>query len=140
MTETIEDVGIVREVQDGKVTVELKRGGGCKSCSMRNICSPAGKPVILEFDTELTLKPGDRVLVMIEPRFRILSAVIVFLLPLIGLIGGYILAKSFFTEGISIVIGFASLIIVFFIVRYLDRLIGRRISFALRGKCEDMSQ
>jgi len=137
--EASEDIGIVTTVVANKITVEIPKGGGCKSCSMHGICGTNSKPIILTFASDGTYKPGDKVIVSVSTGIKLLSTVIVYLLPLMALFAGFLIARSFMQELGAVLIGFISLALSFLVVRWLDRKIGKHINFQLGGKCEDLS-
>jgi positive regulator of sigma E activity len=138
--DTSEDIGIVTAVDGNKITVEIPKGGGCKSCSMHGICGTNSTPIILTFGSDGTYKTGDKVIISVSANIKLLSSVIVYLLPLVALFAFFLVARSFMQELASIVIGFIGLCLSFLVVRWLDRKIGKRINFQLGGRCEDLSE
>jgi positive regulator of sigma E activity len=139
MTEFPEDIGTVTAINGKEITVEIEKGGGCKSCGMKGLCGSDNKPVVLHFQTDDTYQIGDRVNVSISSGIRILSSLLVFVFPLLALFGFYFIGKSFTNELGSIITGFAGMILAFVIIRFLDKKIAKRIDFQLGGKCEDLS-
>lgn len=141
MTEVnTEDIGLVIKVNGSEIVVEINKGGGCKSCSMHGLCGTNNKPVILTFKTAESFKEGDRVYVSVAGSTRILSALLVFILPLICLFGFFLLGRMFTNEPMSVLIGFIGLVFGFIIIRFIDKKIGKHINFQLGGKCEDLPE
>lgn len=139
MTEFPEDIGIVTAIVGNRITVQIEKGGGCKSCGMKGLCGSDNKPIILHFTTDDIYNIGDKVKVSISSSIRILSALLVFIFPLIALFVFFFIGRSFLSELGSIITGFAGMIIAFVIVKILDKRIAKRIDFQLGGKYEDLS-
>jgi positive regulator of sigma E activity len=133
-----EDIGLVTSVSGNRITVEIPKGGGCKSCSMKGLCGSDNKPVVLYFDTDGQYQVGDKVNVSVSSGVRILSSVIVFVFPLLALFGFFLIGRSFMTELNSIIFGFGGLLLAFAVIKLLDKCIGKHINFQLGGKHEDM--
>ena len=139
MTQSENDVGIVTAVNGNRITVEISKGGGCKSCSMKSLCGTDNKSIILHFDSTERYKIGDKVNVSVTSGVKIISSVIIFVFPLLALFGFFLIGRNFTTELYSILIGFGGLILAFGIVRIIDKYIGKKINFRLGGKHENLS-
>jgi positive regulator of sigma E activity len=133
-----QDSGVVTAINGNRITVEIVKGGGCKSCGMKGICGDNNRPIVLQFDTDGQYKIGDKVSVSVTSGMRVLSSVIVFVFPLLALIGFYAIGTIFTNEPVSVVIGFAGMVLAFLIVRILDKQIGKKVNFQLVGKREDL--
>jgi len=139
-TESIHDIGVVISAREGHITVKVDKSGGCKSCSMNALCGSGSKAFTLEFDTKDTFAAGDKVQVMIAPGSRILSSLIVFGLPILGLVAGYLIARNWLSEPVSVVLGFGGLVMMFLFIKLLDKRMANRIQYTLGGKCEDLPE
>lgn len=128
------DVGTVVAINGNSYRVELVRGAGCKSCSMRGMCFGRNTPAIFDLESELELKLGDRVQLEISPGIRVFSALLVFGLPLMFLFGAFMLARIWFAELPSIGIAFTATAISFFIIRCIDRQMGGKLQVRIGGK------
>lgn len=129
-----EDVGTVVSMDGRIATVELKRSGGCKNCSMRGMCFSKNTDSVFELETDLQLRPGDRVQIEISPRTRIMSSVLIFLVPVLFLFAGFISARHWLPELPSILISFAAMAFSFYLVRLIDRRVGRHLDIRLGAK------
>ncbi len=132
--ETIEDSGLVTAVQSGKVTVELQRGGGCKSCSMQGLCFKKSSPAEFHLDTNLALEVGDRVQLEIAPGGRTLASLLIFGLPLLMLFGGFLLASVWLNEMGSMGAGFTAFSLAFLILRWLDPRLSKKMQISIARK------
>lgn len=137
-SETSDDIGFVTAVNGLKITVEITKGGGCKSCSMHGLCGTSSTPIILTFDTDGSYKIGDKVIISVETGVKLLSSVIVYLLPLVALFASFLIARSYLPELGAIAVAFIGLCLSFLIVRLLDKKISKKINFQLGEKCEDL--
>jgi sigma-E factor negative regulatory protein RseC len=132
--EMVEDSGIVTAVNGKQVTVEIERGGGCKSCSMRGFCISKNTPSEFELTSELLLKTGDRVQLEISPGGRALASLLVFGVPLAFLFAGFLIASLWLNELISIFFGFGAMAIGFLLVRLIDRKCSNRLNIRIARK------
>ncbi len=130
----IEDVGIVTAVNGSTVSVEMQRGGGCKSCAMRGMCFAKNTPAIFNIETTMPLEPGDNVILEVSPKARILSSLLIFILPIVFLGIGYAIASVFFTELVAALIGIAFLGLGFGMIHFVDKLIGKDLSVTIGRK------
>ncbi len=130
----IEDSGRVLSVTGTKVRVEIERGGGCKSCSMRGLCFRKNTPAIFEIESDLDLREGDLVSLEIAAVLRVTSALLIFAVPLVFLFAGYLVAVRFFVEPVAILGSLASAAASFLLVRSLDRRIGPNMNIRIGKK------
>jgi sigma-E factor negative regulatory protein RseC len=134
MSEEIQDSGLVTEVSDGVVTVELQRGGGCTSCAMRGFCFSKNTPSVFKLKTDLALQAGDKVELEVSASGRVLVSTLIFIVPVLFLIMGFLLANIWITELGSIMFAFAAMALSFFIIRLCDRRWGNRLKIEIARK------
>lgn len=94
MSDWMEEQGVVVSVMDGWATVRVQRQSTCGSCSARSGCGNGvlsevlGRRALdLRVPNRERLQPGDRVTLGIRDRSLVSGAVVMYLLPLAGLIG-----------------------------------------------------
>lgn len=117
MSEWMEEQGVVVAVADGWATVRVQRQSTCGSCSARSGCGNGvlsevlGRRALeLRVPHQESLQPGDRVTLGIRDRSLVSGALVMYLLPLAGLIGVAALLSSLLpgvTEGWLILGGLA---------------------------------
>jgi sigma-E factor negative regulatory protein RseC len=89
----------VVSVKDGRATLELAQSDHCKSCG---ICAcGAGSMMRVEVQAIEGLRPGQSVVVAIDRSVSISSALVLFGLPLLGLISGALLGHHVPLLGMS---------------------------------------
>ncbi len=114
----MEEKGKVVKVEDGVAEVEMERTSACARCG---IClkSSGDKPILYVKDS-LGARAGDEVLISIESRQILKTAFLIYLFPLVGLIGGYFLGRAVLgTEGTGIIFaGLGFFATLFFLYRY----------------------
>lgn len=88
----MEEKGRVVKVESGMAQVEMERTSACARCG---IClqSSGDKPILYVKDS-LGARPGDEVLVSTESKQILKTAFLIYLFPLVGLIGGYFLGRA----------------------------------------------
>jgi len=117
------DVGTVVDIQNGFAIVEYSRSDACNTCKLKPFCFQRGGDVnTLTMKNELNVKKGDKIQFEISPQMRILSSFLVFILPIIFMIGSYLLCKSAIglSESISIIVSLVSIAVAFILVKIID--------------------
>jgi len=121
--DTPADVGTVVDIQKGLAIVEYSRSDACNTCKLKAFCFQKGGDVTkLTMKNILNVKKGDKVQFEISPQMRMLSSFLVFILPVVFMIGSYFLCKSAIglSENISIVVSLCSIVIAFIVVKIID--------------------
>lgn len=112
--------GRVVRVEGDIVEIAVPRSERCKSCGICPIASDG--TILLKVKLDGQVKVGDEVKVMTKDRYVILSAFIVYIIPVIALIIGYFLGDSLFSsEPLKIGFGFLFMGISFLINRIIDK-------------------
>ena len=132
--EDIQDQGIVTEVTGNRVTVEIKRGGGCKSCSMRGFCFSKSTPAVFHLESDIPLIKGDLVELEISPSGRVLASMLIFGLPVLALVAGYLIAQLWLSELSGIIVAFAAMAGSFVLIRFCDRHWGKKLEVRIARK------
>ena len=128
-----EDLGKVIWVRGNQARVEIQRGGGCRSCAMRGFCFKKGEPAVFDVQTDLPVKEGDLVSLEIAPSARVGSALLIFGLPLVMMFLGFLLARPYFNELISVGVAFGAMALSFAVVGLIDKKYGKRLSVNVGG-------
>ena len=114
-----EEVGKITNIVNGRAYVQMESGSQCNRCGANHSCTPLNQ-ITRELEIPVSnenIKIGDRVSINFRPQTRILSAVLVFILPVIFLITGYFIGTKFYnSEDKSILTGFTGLSISFIII------------------------
>jgi len=121
--DTPADVGTVVDIQNGFAVVEYSRSDACNTCKLKAFCfQKSGDVNTLTMKNELNVKKGDKIQFEISAQMRILSSFLVFILPIIFMIGSYFLCKSAIglSENISIIISLVSIVAAFIVVKIID--------------------
>ena len=121
--DTPADVGRVVDIQNGLAVVEYSRSDACNTCKLKAFCFQKGGDVNkLTMKNNLNVKKGDMIQFEISPQMRMLSSFLVFILPVVFMIGSYFLCRSAIglSENISIVVSLISIAVAFIIVKIID--------------------
>jgi len=94
----------VIEQGDGGIWVEAVQRSACNSCNARAGCgqhslSKLGRPMRLWVSTEQPLQPGQQVVLTLPDGSLALSALALYGLPLLGLIGGAVIGQLSGSDG-----------------------------------------
>jgi len=114
--------GVVVSVNDATVIIKMESCEECRACSARHACvaivDEAARTIEVPITREIEkLHEGDKVGVLFRPGPRILSAFIVFIVPLIFLIAGYFIGfRLYSNEGKAILMSLIALVISFVVV------------------------
>ncbi|MBF7074729.1 SoxR reducing system RseC family protein [Glaciecola sp. MH2013] len=112
----IEETGIVKRVKGKKVWIETQVKTTCGSCHVSDNCGTSvvakaftNKPELLELDSDISLVEGQTVKLGIPESQLVFSSMLVYLLPILSLIGGVLLVKLLMPEvheAMQILVGF----------------------------------
>ena len=123
----IEETGRVVAIEEGAVWVETLRKSTCSSCSANTGCGQGLMDKLgvgrqrgfVRVLSDLQLALNDVVVIGISEDLLLRTAVVVYLLPLLGLLAGALLASSLqLTEGLVILSAMASLLVSWLAVRW----------------------
>ncbi len=114
--------GIVVGIKDRLARVRLRPGPECGRCCA---CSAlGGNDRELEIESDLPLEVGSRVAVEIAQGTPWLSALLLFALPLAGLVAGVLLGAQW--DAAPLLLGFGLLVALFAVAAIVDRTIVRK--------------
>ncbi len=118
------ETGAIISISGKIATIQLSRGSQCEGC---NLCSAFGENNMkLEAVNKIGAQVGDLVEVDVEPQQVVKSSMIMFIFPLIMMIGGYFFGVTFIpphSEGAGIIGSLAALVLAFLLIRLTE---GRR--------------
>ncbi len=131
-----EDLGRVKEIDGKFAIVEMIKSGSCDSCAIHGFCGAGNKAVHHRIKTDIKLQAGDTVQVFIAPELKILSSFILFILPIIVMIGFYFLGKQFLnSEGKVIITSFIGLLLSGLAIFIIDKkFAAKKIKFEILEK------
>lgn len=129
MNQYLEEIGeVVDTIPDQKIKVKLTRHSSCDKCGA---CGMGAKPEIcFLMDNQIGAKEGDRVLLRMQSGNLYKAAFLVYTVPLIMLILGFVignnLAQNFkfnvsVSENFGIFSGFIFMAVTYTTIRYWDR-------------------
>lgn len=115
----LEETGRVIKVEGTQATVEMNRHSACAHCG---ICI-AGCQDKMEIvaDNNLGSQVNDLVKVAISGPVILRSAFVVYIIPLVGLVLGYLLGRRAGGEKLGVVLGIISVLLVLYGLHYYDR-------------------
>lgn len=118
------DFGKVTIINDNIATVEFLTTDACDKCESKGSChtfSTGDKSLQVKFTDNL--KIGDVVEIIFNPAYRIISAILIFFVPIIFSIGFYFIGKIIFkSDKLSILISFLGLGLSFGIIIIIDKI------------------
>ncbi|MCF7912631.1 MAG: SoxR reducing system RseC family protein [Candidatus Cloacimonetes bacterium] len=135
----IEDIAIVQEVKDGKVLVKLPGSESCTSCAVHGICQAGDNLASHWIESDMDLQAGDKVKIFIAPALRIMSSIIIFLMPVVIMIFVYLAIKypAGGSENLSILGSILSLGVSGVIIYFLDKKWIRKLRFEIVEKISE---
>ncbi len=118
-----EERATVLAVEGGKATLELERSERCGTCGL---CSGAAGTLRLTVDAVPGLKPGQKVVIAIDRSVSLRSVLLLFGLPLAGLVVGAVVGHTWPFGGLtpdvcSVILAGALLVVSFLVARACDR-------------------
>ena len=133
-----EDLAVVKEVHPHFILVEMQRGEACASCGLHGFCHTADNPVTHKIYTEETYRVGDLFQIEISAGVRIVTSLLVFLVPILLMILFYTVARFAlnFSDSLAIPISFGGLLLSGLIIAVIDKKYGRKVNFEIKNKVE----
>ena len=124
--------GIVTEIMGDKARVRVLShpAGGCAGCAARENCSPQGrKPREIIVVNEYGASVSDIVAFETDAGKVILSAALIWLLPIAAMMAGYVAGRRFGGGFTPIGVALLALAGSFFVLRLIDRSVARGKAF-----------
>ena len=124
--------GKIVRIIDGKAIVQMETGSHCKTCAAKHACTTLSGDTVRQIEIPVVddIKVGDNIMLGYKPQNRILSAFLVFIIPILMLITGYFIGQHIFgTEGMAILTGFAGLIFAFILIWGLNKILLKENKF-----------
>ena len=118
----ISETGIIDSIEGKNIFIVRENPPTCDNCKIKSMCNIQNKQKI-SIKTDEVYEIGEKIELIINPKIRLLSSFLVYILPVISLILIYYIANIIFklSETISIIISFSSLFIVYFLIKYIDK-------------------
>lgn len=100
----IEETAIVVDIKDAKLLLETQRQSACQSCSVKSGCGTSTIAKVVgnrssQFvvDKTMDVQVGDQVIVAIEENALVQGSLLIYLLPIIIMLGFGLLAELVFS-------------------------------------------
>lgn len=122
----VEEEGTILEIDGDLAILKAERSGLCDSCMTKEACeSIGGSEMRVEAVNTIGARVGDRVVFTVSPSELLRAGVVLYLVPLLGFIGGVILgqvaAANFFPDTdadlFSALLGFVLLFLTYGAIR-----------------------
>ena len=123
------ETGTVVEMAGHVARVQVEQGPHCGSCCACSALS--GGSAELEVPTDTTLEVGSRVVVEIPEQSSWVSSLLLFGLPLVGLVAGVVVGQEWQpfglgSNGAALILGFGLLVVLFAVSAAIDRAFVRK--------------
>ena len=121
------ECGVVVSTKDGFATIRMQKGDACKDC---NICESYGEGFrSIEAVNDVGAEIGDQVEVEIKSSNLLKYSFLVFIFPVLMMIGGYFAGISLIKNGGSnedygILGAFTGLLLSFVLIKVIDKALG----------------
>lgn len=126
----MEEVGKVINIFGELATVEIEPKGACGHCAAKAVCSPAGDKMYTEAINEPGAEVGDTVRIEMNPGTAILSAFLIFFLPIVAFgIGFAIVSLVTKNENLGVLGGIGFSVVYFLFLRRLNRRLSKDRKF-----------
>ena len=114
--------GTVISVEQGIAKVQFVPKEDCERCGAKGFCHPEPGKMVASASNELGAKLGDTVTIETQVGTSVLAAALVFLVPITGLVIGYLAARAFWgTEPAGVVGAVLLMIVSVLVMAYVDR-------------------
>jgi len=125
------EIGIVLKIKGTRAEISLPRKSACETCGKCGLGRGEGE-MALEAENRPGARPGDRVEVEIPERDPLLAALLLFGLPLAGMLLGVVAgallerALNWDSEGPAVVLGTVLLLVSFFLVKFREKRLAKQ--------------
>lgn len=122
---TVREEGVIVGVEGGRASVRIERSDACSRC---RVCVPMGDgSMVIEAKNMRGAVIGERVSIEVDDSRHLRAAFMVYILPLMGLIAGYLTGTALGgSEAVGFLCGAGMLVLVFVVLHWYDKKIGRR--------------
>jgi len=122
--------GRVVSVEKGKAQISMTASESCSGCSIQHQChSASSNSRTVTTLNALGARPGDTVVFEVDSSRVVISAVLVWIMPLLLMIAGYLAAERFVGGILPIIAAFACFGVSFLIIKIIDRAVSGETSF-----------
>ncbi|HDL19514.1 MAG TPA: hypothetical protein ENH29_10700 [Bacteroidetes bacterium] len=125
------ETGWVKELQNGNAVLRLQTNSKCSHCGAKMACG-AGNGVTRELaiPNSLLANVGDQVEISYRESSRILSAFLIFIVPIILLIAGYVFGfNRSQSESVGVLWALIGLALGFLILWFVNKIFGEKRAF-----------
>lgn len=120
----MEEEGLIVEVQGKMAKVQIQRSSACGHCHACELGTNG--MMIAEVQNPVNARVGEKVKIEIAPSSLLQAAFMVYIVPIIGLVVGYLIGSTItHSESIGICSGVAMLLLSFFILYWYDKKISK---------------
>jgi sigma-E factor negative regulatory protein RseC len=129
------ETGIITRVEAENAWVKTTKSKSCEGCSSKGSCSTAGNDMIVEALNKADAKIGDLVTLQIESSALYKATFLLYILPIIGLLGGSFLGQYFAEmygwnlSATAAIFGFALFVLIIAFVRYKGNQMGEKQAY-----------
>lgn len=127
------DLALVVKIESDKIFVQIV-ADSCENCAISGMCKVKDKVESFKVEDASSYKVGDYVNVLISSGSRILSAFMIFIFPLLIMLGFYFMATLLFKfgEGYSIILSFVGLFFGGFLLWIFDKILGNKMKYEIK--------
>ncbi len=117
----MEEEGRVIEAGNDVIKVEVE-SASCEKCEHFQVCNPTGSKKTVEIKNDVAAKVGDRVVVSISSAVFSRVAMLVYGVPVIGLIAGFLVGERITgSEPAGVVSGCVTFVVVYIFLMIYDK-------------------
>lgn len=124
--------GLVVDTQNNKMTIRLASSEACKSCG--GCLIKDGQAILEDIENSVSAQKGDTVIIENKPANVITAASIIYLIPVVALIGGYFSGLLLvnllqLAEKFAVLIALAIFTCSFFLISIIDKRFAKNSNF-----------
>lgn len=123
------DYGKVVRISGNIACVEVEKKAQCNGCKLASLCFRQGKEkTSFEVKNTLGAREGDLVELHIEPQMRVLSAFLVYILPILAMILAYLVSSLLIglSENWSILISLIAVPLCYLLIKAIDKIFSKK--------------
>ncbi|MFW5781573.1 MAG: SoxR reducing system RseC family protein [Bacteroidota bacterium] len=132
---TIEHDGVITDLVNGTVKVQVQRSTACSDCHAKGICGAGNDDqnmIVSVTEGKEAYQPGDHVRVVIRQGLALRAVFLSYVLPLVIVIVSLVIFSYFTTEGLAGVLALVMLVPYFLYLKFSNSKLEKQFAVTIR--------
>ncbi len=142
----MKETGIVTKISNDTATVKVKRRAECSKCGMCGMKDSASDMDFVASVKNAKVSLGDTVTIESKKDLKVVSYLLVFIMPLLLVGVGLFVGYKFFNETIALIMALGSVVVWFCVIYFVDKIFrfgknfGYEVTEVIKPVCIDSKE